>query len=109
MASPEDMLDIGRRMEEELAAGPLDHHRLREIETIVRLLLPHLTRRLVEALHREGESGRLHTARAAFLDLRRRLAWTAERRDAETAYAVQTALLDAARAACLVLEALGAR
>ncbi|HZU14247.1 MAG TPA: hypothetical protein VFB58_15510 [Chloroflexota bacterium] len=106
MTSREAMLEIARRLEEELAGHPLDNHRLREIETIVRLLIPHLTRAVVGALQRDGETPDLHAARAALQAARDQLGWTARRPEADTTHYVQSRLLQTVRLACRGLEVL---
>lgn len=59
-----------RRLNAELDGGTIDGHRLLEIETIIRLLLPHLTRAVAESVHRLSERPELRHASSSLIGIR---------------------------------------
>jgi hypothetical protein len=92
-----------RRLLEELRRNP-DRHRLLEIETIIRLLVPHLTRAVADVVH-AGHTEQLGEARSALLRMRDHLSWVQSNQKATPAD-TQTQLIDAVGCASAVLDAL---
>lgn len=91
------------RLAVELDGDHLDGHRLREIETVLRLLMRHLNRAVADALHRLGSSGVLEDASGALRRMREAMTWVEANREASDLWVIQTRLLDAARSSRDVL------
>lgn len=102
MPSVEEMQETCRRLLEELRRGGVEPHRLLEIETIVRLLVPHLTRVLADAVL-DGRAARMNGARADLAELRAALEMIGSRRRFLTPAETHTKLTNAAASAMRVL------
>jgi hypothetical protein len=101
----EEMRATCGRLVAELNQGTADHHRLLEIETIVRLLVPHLIRAVAERVQRDGPLDGLRTGAVALVDMEDRLMWVRTGKS-ETDSQVREALLRITEDAHVVLEAL---
>jgi hypothetical protein len=93
-----------RRLTEELQSD-VDGHRLLEIETIVRLLVPHMTRAVAESIH-AGKASELGDAGAVLVRMRDHLTWVDGHRDAVLPE-VRQRLSDSVACAGTVLDVLG--
>lgn len=93
MTSVEYLRDVCRRLKDELRAGALGRWRLREIETVLRLMVPHLISAVAENVTRSGPTDSLERARAALLSVRTRLEWIATWRDTAPDAEIHLALM----------------
>lgn len=87
------MRDLCRRLEEELRGEGVARLRSREIETLIRLLVPSLIQALAEGVHQTGPTDRLQRARDGLHSLRQRLDWVAAHRDSAPEIQIHRALL----------------
>jgi hypothetical protein len=90
----------------ELQVQGLDGHRLREVETILRLLMRHLNRGIADALNRVGRVAPLEQAGEALRRMREALTWVEAHRDDVDIRRIQARLIDAARAGSDVVAAM---
>src|SRR5947209_604883 len=81
MPSITEMHETCRHVAEELRAD-VDKHRLVEIETVVRLLVPHLTRAVADGIN-SGRAGALGNAGADLVQMRDHLSWVDGHRDGD--------------------------
>lgn len=105
MPGIEEMRATCHRLITELSQGAADHHRLLEIETIIRLLVPHLTRAIAQRIQHEGQLDGLKTGAVALVAMQDRLMWVQLGRR-QTDASLQDTLLEAAQDAERVLAAL---
>src|SRR5438270_4958022 len=103
MPSPTEMGETWRRLLGEIQQDQ-DRHRLLEIETIIRLLVPHLTRAVADEVH-AGRTEELGEARSALLKMRDHLSWVRGNQSTSLTE-TQHQLLDAVSCACAVLDVL---
>lgn len=103
MPSLAEMSETCRRLLEDLRQDP-DRHRLLEIETIIRLLVPHLTRAVADVIH-AGRTEQLGEARSALLKMRDHLSWVRSNQEAAPSDTRQQ-LIESIRCASAVLGAL---
>src|SRR4051812_23360665 len=94
-----------RRLIGELQRGMGDPHRLLEIETIIRLLVPHLIRAVAEAIH-AGKAQRLGDAGERLVAVRSCLGSIAEDRSRGTVHGSEEKLLEALSETLAILAAL---
>jgi hypothetical protein len=90
----------------ELQVEGMDAHRLREIETILRLLMRHLNRSVADALNRLGHTAPLQRASEALRQMREALTWVETHRDDADVASIRRRLTDAARAGSSVVLAM---
>ena len=103
MPSVAEMSETCRHLMDEVRQNP-NGHRLLEIETIVRLLVPHLTRAVADGVH-AGQTDALRDAGADLVQLRADLTRIDDNRDGSSEVARQQ-LLGALGHATSVLNAL---
>ena len=100
----QEMWDTCRRLATELAGEPIDGVRLLEIETIVRLLVPHVTRMVASEIQRLGEIPPLGEAGASLRAMRSCLAAVELGRGETPPPRVEEELAEAVRHARAVLS-----
>jgi hypothetical protein len=86
------------RIVAELQVEGLDAHRLREVETILRLLMRHLNRSVADAVNRLGHVAPLERAGEALRRMRESLTWVELNRDGNRVGQIQRRLVEAAGA-----------
>ena len=106
MPSLADMRATVDRLLGELDVDGLDAHRLREVETILRLLMRHLTRSVADAMNRLGPVESLGRAGAALRRMREVLTWVEIHRDSFPVSEIQQKLSEAASAGSQVVAAM---
>jgi hypothetical protein len=82
----------------ELQIDGLDAHRLREVETVLRLLMRHLNRGVADAVNRLGQIDPLEKAGEALRHMRESLTWVEEHRDGSSVSLIQQRLVEATQA-----------
>lgn len=98
MPSLAEMRATVDRILAELQVDGLDAHRLREVETILRLLMRHLNRGVADAVNRLGHVAPLEQAREALRRMRESLTWVEMNRDESGVAQIQRRLVEAAGA-----------
>jgi hypothetical protein len=106
MPSLAEMRATVDRILSEVEVSGLDAHRLREVETILRLLIRHLNRNVADALNRLGRVAAVERASRALWQMREALTWVETHRDDKSAELIQRHLIDAARAGSEVMDAM---
>lgn len=106
MPSLAEMRATVDRILAELDVEGLDAHRLREVETILRLLIRHLNRSVADALNRVGRVAPVERASAALRRMRETLTWVEMHRDDTPVETIQSFLSQAARAGSDVVDAM---
>lgn len=106
MPSLAEMRATVDRILAELQVEGMDGHRLREIETILRLLMRHLNRNVADALNRLGRMTPLEQASDALRRMREAMTWVETNRDNADVASIRRRLADAARAGSMVVAAM---
>ncbi len=106
MPSLAEMRATVDRMLAELQVEGMDAHRLREIETILRLLMRHLNRSVADAVNRVGNTVPLERASDALRGMREAMTWVETHRDDTDVASIRRRLTDAARAGSGVVSAI---
>lgn len=90
----------------ELQMDGVDSHRLREVETILRLLMRHLNRSLADALNRLGYVGPLERAGNSLRRMREAMTWVETNRKESDVRSIRSRLVEAALAGSDVVSAM---
>lgn len=106
MPSLAEMRATVDRILAELQVEGMDGHRLREIETILRLLMRHLNRGVADALNRLGHITPLEQASDALRQMREAMDWVDAHRDDGDVASIRRRLTDAARAGSSVVSSI---
>lgn len=106
MPSLAEMRATVDRILDELQVEGLDAHRLREIETVLRLLMRHLNRNVADALNRLGQITSIEQASDALRRMREAMTWVETHRDDADVASIRRRLTDAARAGSVVVTAM---
>lgn len=106
MPSLAEMRATVDRILAELQVDGMDAHRLREIETVLRLLMRHLNRSMADALNRLGHTAPLEYASDALRQMREALTWVEAHRDDGDVASIRRRLTDAAQAGSSVVLAM---
>jgi predicted metal-dependent enzyme (double-stranded beta helix superfamily) len=94
------------RILSELQIDGLDGHRLREVETILRLLMRHLNRSVADALNRLGRVTALEQASDSLRRMRESMMWVEANRQEGDERTIQRYLMKAAQAGSEVVASI---